>query len=214
MRVVSWRSRRALAVYGVLVVGTAAFLSLPTTARTESACEVLREWARPYQGTSPTLDDLAPFDRPHRLAIFNAVTPTVRASLVQEHLRRFSQRPDLSDAQRTSIVEALTLTTPALYEHQPAATQQFRNFWSKADKLFTSPEQRLPWFNLGTVNVAPQMAIENSSLARRKVAFGYCECSTLFQDCGGLMGCYGGACSGWFGCGPNFTSLCDGVCMF
>jgi hypothetical protein len=212
MRVVSWRSRRALAVYGALVAGTVGFLSLPTNARTESACELLRDWARPYQGASVTFDDFARFDRPHRLAIFNAVTPAVRAALVQEQLRRFSQRPDLSAPQRASIAEALTLTTAALYERQPVATQQYREFWARTDKLFTTPEQRMPWFSLGTVNVSPAMGVENAGLTRRKVSFGWCECATDWDCFGGACG-GGGGCTGWQGCGPQGFQLCTGLCF-
>lgn len=212
MRVVSWRSRRTLAVYGALVAATVGFLSLPTTARTESACEVLRDWARPYQGASVTFDEFARFDRPHRLAIFNAVTPAVRAALVQEQLRRFSQRPDLSAPQRASIAEAMTLTTPALYERQPAATQEFRQFWSKTDKMFSTVDQRRPWFDLGNVNVSPAIALENAGLSARKVAFGYCECASDW-DCFGFA-CISSSCAPWDGCGPGGTERCIGVCVF
>jgi hypothetical protein len=212
MRVVSWRSRRALAMYGAVVASTAAFLSLPTTARTESACEVLREWARPYQGASVTYDEFARFDRPHRLAIFNAVSPDIRAALVQEQLRRFSQRPDLNAPQRASIAEAMTLTTAALYERQPAAIQKHREFWSRTDQLFTSIEQRRPWFDIGNVNVAPAIALENAGLSRKAVAFGFCQCATDWDCFGGACG-GGGGCTTWQGCGPQGFQYCGGMCF-
>ena len=116
-------SRRVVATIGVLAVGVALFVPLPMSASSESACEAMARWAAEYESTTPapTLDEFAQFDRAHRVAIFNAVSPEVRATLFQEQLRRFSQRPDLTASQRSLIAEGLTLLTPSLYRKDPAA---------------------------------------------------------------------------------------------
>ncbi len=103
-------------------------------------------WATEHERTTPapTLDELAKFDRGRRVAIFNAVSAEVKASLFQEQLRRFSQRADLTATQRELIAEGLTLITPALYRQEPAASQSLRLFWARAEPSFNSPEQPSP----------------------------------------------------------------------
>ena len=118
-------SRRIVATIGLLAAGVALFVPLPMSASSESACEAMARWATEYERTTPapTLDELAKFDRGRRVAIFNAVSAEVKASLFQEQLRRFSQRADLTATQRELIAEGLTLITPALYRKDPAASQ-------------------------------------------------------------------------------------------
>ncbi len=141
-------SRRFVATIGLFAAGVAFFVPLPMSASSESACEAMARWATEYERTTPapTLDELAKFDRGRRVAIFNAVSAEVKASLFQEQLRRFSQRADLTAAQRALIAEGLTLITPALYRKEPAAMQAARQFWSRAESSFTSPDQRRPWY--------------------------------------------------------------------
>src|SRR5690349_4974055 len=120
MAVVSRRSTMALAICcGVLLASQALLVSVPTSASsTGSSCVELKRWAQSYQGTAPTLEQLARYDRAHRVAIFNAVSPQVRASLWQEQLRRFDQRQDLSIAQHELIAEVRAVTVPQLYTHE------------------------------------------------------------------------------------------------
>ena len=154
-----------------------------------------------------TLDQIARFDRPHRLAIFSAVTPSVRASLWQEQLRRFEAQPDLTAAQRALVAEGRTLVTPALYERQPAAMAAYQMFWSRAETSFVSFDQRRAWADLGSMAGAAPAAARPP----KKLGAEWCQCSTSSTvDCGGP--CYGGTCEPYSGCGSSGTSWCNGLC--
>jgi hypothetical protein len=213
-------SRRVLASVGLLAVGVALFVPLPMSANSESPCEARARWAAEYERTTPapTLDELATFDRGRRVALFNVVSPDVKASLFQEQLRRFSQRPDLTATQRALIAEGLTLITPALYRKEPAARQSFREFWSRAEPSFNTSDQRRPWTDVGS-NVAPQLALNTSGIERfvpTLAAMGEenCYCSTAFNDCPTNWNCYGTGCTHTgFGCGPGWMHECDGECF-
>jgi hypothetical protein len=214
-------SRRIAATVGLLAAGVAFFVPLPMSASSESACEALARWAAEYERATPapTLDELATFDRGKRIAIFNAVAAEVKASLAQEQLRRFSDRADLSVAQRALIAEGLSLITPALYRKEPAASQAVRQFWSRAESSF-SPDQRRPWTDIG-VNVAPQLALSSSALERfvhPDLAAGgvSCYCNVSANDCGGGgWNCFSTGCSiVSTGCGPGFDEKCNGECFF
>lgn len=214
--------RRLAATIGLLAAGVALFVPLPMSASSESACEAMARWAAEYERTTPapTLDDLAKFDRGRRVAIFNAVSADVKASLFQEQLRRFSQRMDLTAAQRELIAEGLTLITPALYSKDPAATQARRQFWSRAESSFTALDQRRAWTELGT-NVAPQLALNTSGLERLALpglaANGDgCYCNFNANDCGGAgWNCFVGGCTiRQSGCGAFWLEQCNGECFF
>jgi hypothetical protein len=211
------RSTTALVVCcGLLLASQALFVSLPTSAASASSCAELRRWAQPFTHTAPTLDQLAGYDRPHRVAIFNAVTPAVRSALWQEQLRRFDQRTDLSFSQHALINEARALTTPAFYNRDQAAQQTFLQFWSRADKAFTSPDQRRPWFTLASESDAPQLRLTismwdrlaNPFVARADNVF--CECSTGWG--GECSSCHVTGCTQFVGCGPTGGWTCNGSC--
>jgi len=208
---------RVSVVVGLCVVASQAlFVSLPTSAASGSSCAELRRWAQPFTHTAPTLDQLAGYDRPHRIAIFNAVTPAVRWALWQEQQRRFDQRTDLSVEQHALINEARDLTTLAFYQQDHVAQQTFLKFWARADKAFTSPDQRRPWFTLGSESSAPQLRpttsmwdwLANPFVARAENVF--CECATGWS--GECTGCSFGGCTQWTGCGPTGGWTCDGHC--
>lgn len=214
--------RRLAATVGLFVAGVALFVPLPMSASSESACEAMARWAVEYERTTPapTLDELAKFDRGRRVAIFNAVSADVKASLFQEQLRRFSQRPDLTDTQRELIAEALTLITPALYRKDPAATQARRQFWSRAESSFAASDQRRAWTDIGA-NVTPQLALVTSGLDRLALPGlsaaegGACYCNEAANDCGGGWNCFGGGCtSQQTGCGAFWLERCNGECFF
>jgi hypothetical protein len=212
--------RRIAVTIGLLAAGIALFAPLPMSASSESACEALARWAADYERTTPapTLDELAKFNRGQRVAIFNAVSPDVRASLFQEQLRRFSQRADLTAAQRELIAEGMTLITPALYRKEPAARQSFRHFWSRAESSFTTSDQRRPWLDIG-LNVAPQLALNTSgregfvpTLASNSESG--CWCNTFINDCPWGWNCYGTGCTPTgMGCGPALQDPCNGECL-
>lgn len=212
-------SRRVLATIGLFAVGIALFVPLPMSASSESACEAMARWAADYERETPapTLDEFATFDRAHRVAIFNAVSPEVKASLFQEQLRRFSQRPDLTTSQRALITEALTLITPSLYRKDPAASQALRQFWSRAEVSFTSPDQRRPWLDIGS-NVAPLLASDTSGLGRFVPALAAmedaaCYCNVWVNDCGGVWNCLSTGCQQFSsGCGTAGHDPCNGEC--
>jgi hypothetical protein len=216
-------SRRVVATIGLLAAGVALFVPLPMSASSESACEAMARWAADYERTTPapTLDELAKFDRGRRVAIFNAVSAEVKASLFQEQLRRFSQRADLTATQRELIAEALTLFTPALYRKEPAARQAARQFWSRAQPSFTASDQLRPWIDIGS-NVAPQLALSSSDFGRfvrtnlTGTEDGTCFCNAAANDCGGGgWNCFANGCSILqSGCGPGAHDECNGQCFF
>ncbi len=147
------RSSRALVVCvcGLLLASQAFVVSAPRSSASDTHCSSLRRWAHAFENTSLTLEQIARFDRPHRLAIFTAVPPSVRASLWQEQLRRFESQPELTAAQRALVAEGRTLITPALYEREPAAMAAYQKFWSRAETSFVSFDQRRGWGDLGSM---------------------------------------------------------------
>lgn len=208
-------SRRVVATIGLLAVGIALFIPLPMSASSESACEAMARWATAYERETPapTFDEFASFDRAHRVAIFNAVTPDVRASLFQEQLRRFSQRPDLTAAQRALIAEGLTLITPSLYRKEPAASQSFRRFWSRAESSFTSPDQRRPWMDIGNSSASSSHVFSALDKPLSVSRLGEpCECNFSWQDCGSWS-CMETNCNQQSGCGSGGAYTCDGICV-
>jgi hypothetical protein len=196
------RSSRALVVCGLLLASQAFVVSAPRSSASDTHCSSLRRWAHAFENTSLTLDQIARFDRPHRLAIFNAVTPSVRASLWREQLRRFESQPDLTATQRALVVEGRSLVTTALYEREPAAMQTYQQFWSRASQSFSSFDQARAWHDLGAVAGAKPPRTRSDG----------CQCSTAhgLYDCGGS--CVGAGCEGYPGCGPIGTAWCNGFC--
>jgi hypothetical protein len=205
------RSSRALVVCSLLLASQAFVVSAPRSSASDTHCTSLRKWAHAFENTSLTLDQIARFDRPHRLAIFSAVTPSVRASLWREQLRRFESQSDLSDTQRALVAEGRTLITPALYERAPAAMHAYQTFWSRAAESFGSTEQRRAWSDLGAVAGAVSAAAKppkgKSSSAE------WCQCSPASGqfDCGGGS-CFPADCQGFGGCGSSGTNYCSGFC--
>jgi hypothetical protein len=201
-------SSRALVVCGLLLASQAFVVSAPRSAASDTHCTSLRRWAHAFENSSLTLEQIARFDRPHRLALFSAMTPSVRASLWQEQLRRVEAAPGRTDAQRALVAEGRTLITPALYERQPAAMAAYQMFWSRAAESFVSVEQRRGWSDLGS------MAGAEAAAARppKKLGADWCQCSVSSgtYDCGGA--CYSSDCQGFGGCGSSGTSWCNGVC--
>jgi hypothetical protein len=191
--------------FGLLVACQALVASRPSDATTETPCAALKRWAQVYQNEHPTLEHLASFDRSHRIAIFNAVTPAVRADLWQDQLRRFSTSADLSGTQRALIVEAIPLTTPALYSHEVAATQAFDQFWSRAESSFSSRAEKRVFFDLGSA-VSP-----STHALPRTEGFGFCNCKV--GTSGECSTCGSGSCTQWAGCGFNGTQACNGLCQ-
>lgn len=202
-------SSRALVVCGLLLASQAFVVSAPRSSASDTHCSSLRRWAHAFENTSLTLEQIARFDRPHRLAIFSAVTPSVRASLWQEQLRRFESQSELTSAQRALVTEARTLVTPALYERQPAAMAAYQNFWSRASESFVSFDQRRAWGDLGSVAGAKPI----EARPPKKASGDSCQCSTATGgfDCGGVA-CFGADCQGFAGCGPNGSGWCNGFC--
>jgi hypothetical protein len=208
--------RRLAAALGLLAAGVALFVPLPMSASSETACEAMARWAADYERTtpSPTLDDLAKFDRGRRVAIFNAVSAEVKASLFHEQLRRFSERADLTDTQRALIAEGLTVITPALYRKDPASKQAARQFWSRAEPSFTTVDQRRAWYDIGS-SFSPQLGATPTLLPSAAVE-GNCFCSFGANDCGGGgWSCFLTGCSiVSTGCGFGGDEQCNGECRF
>jgi hypothetical protein len=193
------RLSRAAACCALLVFAST---SLGSSTRTERPCDALRRWAAPYRGTSPTLDDLARFDRGHRLAIFNAIGPAARAALWREQLDRFGRTPGLSEGQRALVREGIALTTPSLYAGDKAAAAALAAFWIRAQSAF-SREHYAAWVTLG--GPAPKAASASGQ--------DFCECSSAYGwlHCES-MSCPSAGCEEWLGCGPNGGHVCNGYC--
>jgi hypothetical protein len=208
------RSSRALVVCGLLLTSQAFVVSAPRSSASDTHCTSLRAWAHAFEKTSLTLDQIARFDRPHRLAIFNAVTPSVRASLWQEQLRRFESQSDLTAGQRALVVEGRTLITPALYEREPGAMAAYQKFWSRASESFVSFEQKRAWGDLGAVAGAEAVAAKAAAAKPpQKTNADYCQCAygNGAFDCFGAP-CYGGGCIEFSGCGSSGVAWCNGIC--
>jgi len=222
MAVVSRRSFVALAICcGVLLASQALLVSVPMSASsTGSSCVELKRWAQSYQGTAPTLEQLARYDRAHRVAIFNAVSPQVRASLWQEQLRRFDQRADLTMEQHQLIAEARQVVTPALYDHEAEATKASNALKLRVKAAFTSREHMLFLTNLaftGTLPAQPQTAslwnkLVSPFVVNAEPGVG-CSCNpaTVGWDCGGGS-CFTGGCTVRGGCGIWGGDTCTGTC--
>lgn len=220
MALASRRSVWAL-VTGALVASQVFVVSLPAASTSvSSSCAVLRQWAQPYARQPPTLDQLARFDRRHRLAIYNVVTPAARSSLWQEQLRRFAQQPDLSIAQQAMLRDAIGTLTPAYYaQDDDLRRAAAHRLWSKAEGLFTTAAQRRAWFDIGAMAIVQTTAapsftdrLVGSMVVNAQAPF--CECSDSF----GWLECYPGHCVSsfcqeWQGCGPAGGDECLGVCQ-
>jgi hypothetical protein len=202
---------------GVLLAAQAFLVSVPTSAASGSSCAELQRWAQPYRDTSPSLDQLARFDRLHRVAIFNTVSVQVRASLWQEQLRRFDRRPDLTAEQHALIAEAVTIVTPSLYAKDKAAVDALHAIEPRLNQLFASKEHRAALQHIGDLGTVPQVSKLLDKLAGQFVAYAQpaCDCNTSAAaiDCPWSGVCNGGGCfwqasgCGWFG-----GSSCNGVC--
>jgi hypothetical protein len=222
---ISKRSLRTLVGLGVCVIAPAFLASFPPSATTAASaagagasCEALHEWSLAYVGTSPTLESLVPFDRAHRIAIFSAVTPDVRSKLWREQLRRLAQRPEWSARQRALIVEAIDLSTPAMYKpRDPIAREAAVKYWSRAQQVFPVGESRRPLYELGGPaprSIQPVPSVWNRLMGSVSVSAQpapLCDCSILWQDCF----CYDTWCRFQYdGCGPYGWFECDGKCIF
>jgi hypothetical protein len=217
------RSHVRLILAGVLPIVCLTLVSfIPTSSPTSPNCEELRRWAaRSYDGQRPPLDHVASFDRPHRVAIFNAIAPAARAELWREQLRRFAQRPDLRDAQRSFIVSARAELSPATYAQDDVAARRLevRRFWARAEPLFPTAEHRRVWFELGPGVVRGQnsrIAVLRDRMIAPFRAFAQptpCDCNPEW----GWVECHPGSCVGvtcnvsW-SCGPEGRDICGGVC--
>jgi hypothetical protein len=202
MTAIPRHSSRALLLCALVFASqTIVMTSTPT-----KPCETLRRWAHQYEGTRPTLDALAPFDRGHRLAIFNAVRPDTRAALWREQLERFSQSPQLSNAQRALVREGIALTTPALYAGDKAAAAALAAFWPRAQAAFNRDE-RAYWLVLGA-------GLSGPSTVATAGESDWCECNNGYGwlECESWL-CPGGGCDEWLGCGPNGGHSCNGRCV-
>lgn len=223
MDIASRRRFGAIAAYGLLIASLVFVVSSPArTTAAGASCAELREWASSYANASPTLDDLTPFTRGQRAAIFNAVTPAVRAELWREHLRRFATRSDLNETQRTFILQARAELSAATYtDRDPALRrEQSRKFWAGAAPLFPLTEHRRTWFVLGepttpdTSHGLSATTKKDSLVAVTLLQPPPCECNALdgwlvcpSGICGG-----GGICHSTWACGPEGQDRCDGRC--
>jgi hypothetical protein len=222
MDIDSRRRPWAFATYSLLIACLVFVVSSPArTIAANASCAELREWASSYATASPTLDDLTPFTRAERVAIFNAVTPAIRAELWREHLRRFATRSDLNDTQRAFILEARADLSAATYtDRDPTLRrEQSRKFWASVEPLFPSAEHRRAWFVLGDVTTPrtshrlPATSGGSSILVSNLLQDPPCNCNDFW----GWLECPSGICrdemchTEW-ACGPEGQHQCNGRC--
>jgi hypothetical protein len=199
----------AFVLLAYLLVGLTIDLSPSISAGSRTRCAALREWAAQYKDSSPALDALSAFDRAHRIAIFNAVSPTVRAALVREHVARWTLQPDLTDGQRSLLAEVKELLTPALYSRRDGPEHQaIGELLSRAASIFPSNDDRRRWFD-----IAPPT--EPMTSTARTTANGDhppCECNATrpWPQCTSCV--FGGCEADDFGCGPFGWFACNGLC--
>jgi hypothetical protein len=194
--------RRSAAGSVALLLCTAFLLSSSSSTTSASSCAVLRQWAEAYRGTSPTLQQLARLDRGHRLAVFNAVSPSVRSQLWREQLEQFESDAALSPSARALVREGRNLLTPQYYAHDRASTDAVRQFWSRAAASFERPAQRRAWFELGSVLAPPTRSV---------AVVDFCDCRRGGIDCAG--DCAASPCTPWQGCGIGGGAECNGICQ-
>lgn len=209
MRTGPRRRAWAFVIYGCLLVCLTPVLSPTISAGSRTRCAALQAWAAQYKNQAPTLDEFSAFDRPHRIAIFNAVSPRVRATLMREHLDRWTRQPDLTGDQRSLLAEARELLTPTLYSrHDGPEHEALSQLWSRAASAFPSNEDRRRWFDL-----APSTeSLRSTARASTNAGDPPCECNWLraWPQC---SNCIGGGCeASGDGCGPFGAYACNGMC--
>jgi len=219
----SWYTRRLLALSVVLVVGQIGIVSLPKGASAGATCAELQQWAQRYAHASPTLDDLAHLDPARQLAVFNAISPRVRAQVWREQLTRAARLPNLTDQQRAFLRDGASLITPTLYTHDTQAKTAFDTLWQRAAPAFVTPRERRLWFALGAVvptagnaSATPSSPLDTLTRSFHASAQVRPPCNCLrgaFNHCEFPARCRTAACqpSGW-GCGPAALEECDGQC--
>jgi hypothetical protein len=201
------RSLRTGVRGALLCAGLAVLVSQSATVRAKSSCAALQQWAQQYRDASFSLDQLANFDRAHRLAIFGTVSPEVRAALWREQIRRLGDRPDLTAAQRALTVEGVALLTPALYRHEPRATAAFQGFEQRVDRAFVTMADQRVWRDLGVLNrLVPDRRAMDVEFCECKVGLGSAQCGGV--PCGGAEGC-----RIIQACGFTGLQICDGMCQ-
>ncbi len=196
---------RALRAF-VLVVCAALMVSFsPSSSVSASSCAELLAWAQPLAGTAPTLDDMGRYDRAHRRALFSVLTPAVQAALWREQIASYGRRAERSPQQRARAMEAMTLLTPALYRHEPAARRAFDAFWTRASAAFGDAASQRAWSDLGGLasTSAPVHATETDC---------NCKVGGGTGQCGGVS-CGRGSCALVSGCGVSGLQTCDGLCQ-
>ncbi len=177
----------------------------PSSSASAKSCAELRTWAQPLAGTLSTLDDIARYDRPHRRALFSALTPAVQAALWREQITRFAEYPNVPPPQRILAREAIGLITPALYRHEATATQAFTAFWQRAKTAFADPMSKRAWTNVG--------ALSTSLIERGHADQLFCDCSKSWAtECPSGV-CADAACTQTISCGPLALYVCDGICQ-
>jgi hypothetical protein len=217
---VSRRSTVALAIScGVLLASQALLVSVPTSASSGSSCTELKRWAQSYGGTSPTLDQLTHYDRAHRVAIFNAISPQVKATLWQDQLHRFDQRTDLTTTQHNLIAEVQTYITPRLYTHEDKAlTSAFDELTPRVKAAFPSQEHKGFLTDVAFTGIAPKPQImtmwdqlTNPFVVHAQATPCNCNTGTGWAECWSGF-CAGGSCITQGGCGLAGEKTCNGTC--
>jgi hypothetical protein len=187
--------------YLVLAAIALALASSNTTVRASESCEALREWARPYADTSPTLAELMAFHGGHRRAIFNAIAPAARLSLWREHLGALAARPEFTPAQRAAAAELRTVIVAEIYTTGSPAQERARALWKDRAALF-DVAQRRAFVILGAPSAAPAGL---TTWCECSASYGHVECYP--RVCGSANGC-----TGYDGCGFGGFEPCIAMC--
>lgn len=204
-----------------VAVGFAFSAPLPQAGDNKQAAgRINEEAARIYN----TLSSLSMDDR---RVLFRGLTPEFKSALWRVHLKLYlSKHPDVTERQRETILSAIDLATPQLFEipqdspewqtkvNEPLQrlTQQFLEVFARevARELLAvlgGPEPKQ--------EANPQL-IKKTSLTfkaiSRSVQNPSCTCSTGSDWCSGETECWNDGCREAFGCGTLFVFRCDGRC--
>jgi hypothetical protein len=195
-------------------------------------CERGTDWAKRHADSLPTsAAQLAAFPESIRRAIFAQLSPATMASMWREQISNFVNTRKLSTEQVEILNRIREHIVPLAYSH--ATTQEAQTARSvlseltrRATGILTPQDERVlseltyavpPKASFTSVRFRIVENIRNHGTAVASEAIQWCECSTWY-------GCYSDPCYPPeyfntrcledFGCGPEGTDYCNGLCGF
>lgn len=186
----------AAAVLLTATLGTAAPRHEP------AACVVAARWVRAHHDRLPTtLAGYARYDKVHRRAIYDALSPATRQAMWREQLEGYL-RPGskLTEPQKAAVRDAMTYLPALTVDHPDRAVA--RGLRDRLSRQFDRALLREVFFKLGPAST--ETAADGS---RRPL----CDCDGD-GDCFAPDVCKPLLCSFTLGCGIFQSDTCTGVC--